>query len=346
MIIEQVAASFPKRRVSTPEVLDLVRHYSTDFEGDLDKMLRIVQTLLDRSGLVHRNWREPGERPIDHLSSAVDEALAGSGFAASDIELLVYVGIGGGFREPGNSYMVAKSLGLLRAQCFDIVDACMSWTRALMVVDSLFKAGVVRNALVVNAEFNLFEKTSGFPRNYAVRNLEEMNYLLPSYTIGEAATATLLLPQRPENFSIALHSRPELADLCMIPTDGHEGYYQVSEAIAALGEGRFTARGTELHDRMAEEMPALIANAGDYPAQADIVFTHSSSTPAWTSLGKRHGFADKISHIYPETGNVVSASIPAAMAQARKAGKLVKGQKVMALMGSAGMSFALSRFQF
>lgn len=346
MIIEQVAASFPKRQVGTPEVLDLVRHYSTEFEGDLEKMLRIVQTLLDRSGLVTRNWREPGERPIDHLSSAVQEVLAGSGHTASDIDLLVYVGIGGGFREPGNSYMVAKSLGLLRAQCFDIIDACMSWTRALMVVDSLFKAGAVRNALVVNAEFNLFEKTSGFPRNYAVRNLDEMTYLLPSYTIGEAATATLLLPGRPENFSLTLRSRPELADLCMIPTDGHEGYYQVSEAIAALGEGRFTARGTELHDRMAEEMPALIAGAGDYPAQADIVFTHSSSTPAWTKVGERYGFADKIFHIYPHTGNVVSASIPAAMATARKAGKLVKGQKVMALMGSAGMSFGLTRFEF
>ncbi|MGV3572384.1 MAG: 3-oxoacyl-[acyl-carrier-protein] synthase III C-terminal domain-containing protein [Ramlibacter sp.] len=346
MIIEHVAASFPERRVGTPEVLDLVRHYSTEFEGDLEKMLRIVHTLLDRSGLVHRNWRQPGERPIDHLSSAVDRVLGHSGFAPSDIELLVYVGIGGGFREPGNSYMVAKSLGLLRAQCFDIIDACMSWTRALMVVDSLFKTGAVRNALVVNAEFNLFESTSGFPRNYAVRNLDEMSYLLPSYTIGEAATATLLLPDRPDNFSIRLRSRPELADLCMIPTDGHAGYYQVSEAVAALGEGRFTARGTELHDRMAEEMPALIAAAGDYPAQADIVFTHSSSLPAWTSVGQRHGFADRIFHTYPETGNVVSASIPAGMARALDAGKLVKGQKVMALMGSAGMSFALSSFQF
>lgn len=346
MIIGNVAASFPRRRVGNDEVVDLVRHHSSGFEGDLDKMLRVVKTLLDRSGIVTRNWREPDERPIDHLASATQEALERPGFRPKEIDLLVYVGIGGGFREPGNSHMVAQALGLRNAQCFDIIDACMSWTRALSVVDSLFKAGGYRNALVVNAEFNMTEGTAGCPENYRVRNLAELGYLLPSYTIGEAATATLLLPDRPDNFSITFHSRPELADLCMIPMAGYEGYYQVDEVVAALGEGRFTARGTELHDHLAEEMPALIRNAGAAVAQARAVFTHSSSTPAWTRIGQQHGFAEKIFHVYPETGNIVSASIPAAMALAQKAGKLSKGDPVMCLMGSAGMSFALGQFVF
>ncbi len=346
MIIENVAASFPKRRVSNEEVVDLVRHHSVNFEGDLGKTLRMVKTLLDRSGVVNRNWRAPGERPIDHLTTAVRDALEGSRLQAKDIDLLVYVGIAGGFREPGNSYMVAKTLGMEKAQCFDIIDACMSWTRAISVVDSLFKAGKYRNALVVNAEFNMIEGIAGFPENYAVRNLEELNYLLPSYTIGEAATATLLLPRDPDNLSISFQSRPDHADLCMIPTAGHAGYFKVNDAVAALGEGRFTARGTELHDRLSEELPAMIESAGAYPKEADVVFTHSSSTPAWTSVGRQFGFADKIFHIYPETGNVVSASIPAAMARAKRAGKLKKGDQVMFLMGSAGMSFALAKFTF
>ncbi|WP_240787017.1 3-oxoacyl-[acyl-carrier-protein] synthase III C-terminal domain-containing protein [Ramlibacter rhizophilus] len=132
----------------------------------------------------------------------------------------------------------------------------------------------------------------------------------------------------------------------MIPTAGHEGWYEVGPAVAALGEGRFTARGTELHDALAEELPALIERAGTRVEQADIVFTHSSSTPAWTRVGQAFGFADKIFHIYPETGNVVSASIPAAMARARRAGRLSRGDRVMFLMGSAGMSFALGQFVF
>ncbi|GAC1528859.1 MAG: ketoacyl-ACP synthase III [Ramlibacter sp.] len=346
MIIENVGVSFPRRRVDNDEMVDYVRRHSGEFDGDLEKMLRIVKTLLDRSGLVYRNWREPGERPLDHLAAVVGDVLERSDLRPGNVDLLVYVGIAGGFREPGNSYMLAKSLGMDNTQCFDIIDACMSWTRALSLVDSLFKAGKFRNALVVNAEFNMIEGIAGFPENLAVRNFAEVNYLVPSYTIGEAATATLLLPGKPDNFSIAFKSRPDLADLCMIPTAGYKEYHNLSTARAVLGEGRFTAHGTELHDSLAEEMPALIRSCGASVEQADVVFTHSSSTPAWSGIGQRHGFADKIFHIYPETGNVVSASIPAAMALAQSSGKLSKGDQVMCLMGSAGMSFALSSFVF
>ncbi|WP_240787018.1 hypothetical protein [Ramlibacter rhizophilus] len=175
MIIGNVAARFPTRRVNNDEIVALVRQHSTRFEGDIDRMLRTVKTLLDRSGVDKRNWRAPGERPIDLLTGAVQDALEGTGVKPMDVDLLVYVGIGGGFREPGNSYMVAKSLGLGRAQCFDIIDACMSWTRALSVVDSLFKSGGYRNALVVNAEFNMIPGMAGFPENYALRDAAELN---------------------------------------------------------------------------------------------------------------------------------------------------------------------------
>lgn len=344
MIIENVAASFPSRKVSNQEVVDLVDLYSTEFVGDKPRMLRVVNTLLDRCGLTSRNWRSGNERPIDHVAAAVTSALEGTELRPADIDLFIYVGVGGGFREPGNSYMVAKTLGIHAAECFDIVDACMSWTRGLAVASSLFKTGDFRNAMIVNAEFNLSEGTAGWPQNYNVRNLQELEHLLPSYTIGEAATATLLLPSAADNVSITFHSKPVLADLCMIAVSGYQGYFDMKPALAQFGEGRFIAHGAKLHDQLAEEIPFLIRKSKINMADNDIVFTHSSSTAAWDKVGKEHGFADKIFHIYPQTGNVVSASIPAAMALAKRAGKLVKGHRVAFLMGSAGMSFAASRF--
>ena len=163
MIIENVAASFPARKISNEEVVDLVGFHSKDFDGDLHKTLRVVKTLLDRSGLITRNWQAEGERPIDHVANAVRTALQGTDLQPRDIDLFIYVGIGGGFREPANSYMMAKSLGIVRAECFDVIDACMSWTRAVSLVDSLFKTGQYRNAMVVNAEFNMTEGGRYFP---------------------------------------------------------------------------------------------------------------------------------------------------------------------------------------
>ena len=320
MIIENVAASFPARKISNEEVVDLVSFHSKDFDGDLHKTLRVVKTLLDRSGLITRNWRAKGERPIDHVANAVRSALQGTGLQPRDIDLFIYVGIGGGFREPANSYMVAKSLGIVRAECFDVIDACMSWTRAVSLVDSLFKTGQYRNAMVVNAEFNMTEGGPLFPANFSLKGHEQLEYVLPSYTIGEAATATLLLPDRPENFRFTFHSKPELADLCTIPMEGFEGFCELTDNVGKLGVGRFSAMGAALHHHLGPELPQLLTKVGLTGQEPDIVFTHSSSSTEWHRVGEENGFAHKIFHTYPYTGNVVSASIPVALAQAEVSG--------------------------
>lgn len=344
MIIENVAASFPARKVGNEEVVDMVRVLSKNFEGDLSKMLRVVKTRLDRSGLVTRNWRGRDERPIDHVLLSVDSALNGTGLLPRDIDLLIYAGIGGEFHKLGNAYILAKTLGIHNAECFDILDACMSWTRSLSLANSLFKTKKLRNALILNAEFNVIGNAEGVLETGKVRHLHELDYLLPSYTIGEAATATLLRPTDAENFSITFHSRPDLAHLCMIPAEGYEGFFEINHETAQYNPGRFTAFGREIHDRISEELPLVMAKSKIRPIEADIIFTHTSSKAAWDRIGQQHGFAEKIFHIYPETGNVVSASIPAAMAMAQDAGKLTKKSRVAFLMGSAGMSFSTGGF--
>jgi 3-oxoacyl-[acyl-carrier-protein] synthase III len=346
MKIHNVAASFPSRTVSNAEVVELVRLHSKDHHGDLDRSLRVVKTLLDRSGLVSRRWCAPGEKPIDHLRKAATQALDGSGLAARDVELFIYVGIGGGFREPANSYMVARSLGFTRAECFDVTDACMSWTRAMSLVDSLFKTRHYASAMIVNAEFNMTSGGPLFPANFALQNAQQLEYMLPSYTIGEVATATLLRPEAPDNFRFTFHSRPEWAELCTIPGAGYDGFSTPDLKIGALGVGRFTAWGAELHARLEEELPLLIEKAGIEGYNADIVFTHSSSSTEWQKAVEKHDLARNVYHVYPHTGNIVSASIPTALACAEQEGRLRRGDEVLCLMGSAGMSFAATTFTY
>lgn len=346
MIIENVAASLPEREVSNEEMIDLIKFHSRNYSGDLPKTLRVIKARLERSGLINRHWLADGERPIDHVFQAVAYALKNSALRPPDIDLFIYVGIGGGFHKLGNAYILANTLGIHNAECFDILDACMSWTRALSLANSIFKTRHIRNALLVNAEFNVIAGAASYPGNCVVRSAQELEYLLPSFTVGEAATATLLLPISADNVSITFRSKPDCADLCLIPEVGHQGFFQVSHTVERLGEGRFTALGREIHDHIAEEVPLAMIKSRINLSEADIVFTHASSMTAWNRIGQQHGFAQKIFHIYPETGNIGSASIPAAMALAQKSGMLVKGNRVAFLMGSAGMSFAAGKFVY
>jgi len=332
------------RKVSNEEVVDLIRFHSKHFDGDLPKALKVVKTYLDHSGLITRHWQAEGERPIDHLAQVVSSALRGSSLQYADIDLLIYVGVGRGFREPGNSYMVAKSLGMVRAECFDVIDASMSWTRAVSLVDSLFQTDQYRNALVVNAEFNVTAGGPPFSTIFSLQGPGQVDHAVLSYTIGEAATATLLLPDEPDNFRITFHSRPDLADLCLYPSTGFKDFYQPTEAVEALHVDRFAAKGSELHRNLAQEVSHLLEAADVVNEDTDIVLTHTSSSAEWHTAMSPHGLAEKIYHLYPRAGNIVSASIPAAIAQAKEEGRLNTGDRVLFLMGSAGMSFAAGRF--
>jgi 3-oxoacyl-[acyl-carrier-protein] synthase III len=346
MLIKDIAVSLPSRIVTNEEVVDLIRFHSKEYEGDLDKALRTINILLKKSGLIHRHWCADHEMPIDHVAMATRQALSETYLRPEQIELFIFVGIGRGFLEPGNSYMMASALGFRNAECFDVIDACMSWTRAMSLVDSLFKAGKYKNALIVNAEFNMFHGGPLYPSNFALKNQAQLEYTFPSFTIGEAATATLLLAKEPDNFSFSFHAKPETADLCTIPTHGYEGFCHPSEKIGRNGEFRFTSYGYDLHELLEQELPIELNKLPFPKKEIDIVFTHASSKAAWHRYGEKAGIADKIFHIYQNTGNLVSASIPAALSLAKKSGRLKRDDKVLCWVGSAGMSFNISSFKF
>lgn len=339
MIIKGIAASLPERRVTNEEVIDLVRHYSAKtFSGDLDHTLKVLLHLLKRSGLIERRWCDRHESPIDHVAIAVREAMQPSDIGPEDVELLIYVGVGRGFLEPGNSHMIANALGFCNAHCFDVVDACMSWVRALHLVDSLFKVGVYKNAVVLNAEFNMVRNGPLFPGNFSLSSADQLAHTFPTYTIGEAATATLLLPQEPENFSFEFLTRPDLSALCTIPLEGSQGFCNSDERIGKNAVLRFTSFGEALHREGHSDAIRVFRKLRNAP-DADVILVHSSSKKEWEQFGAETGVADKIHHIFPKTGNLVSASVPTAIDDAVRMGKLNRGDRTVFWLGSAGMSF-------
>ncbi|MCE3255635.1 MAG: 3-oxoacyl-ACP synthase [Rickettsiaceae bacterium] len=347
MKIEAVSLSLPSWKVSNEEVIDLIRfHSKPKFSGDLEKTLRKIDIILRKTGAETRFWlnRQIKEKPIDHIKKAAEESLKKANLEKDDIDLLVYVGIGKGFLEPGNAYAIAHSLGMKRVRCFDITDACMSWIATMQVVDSLFKTGAYKSAMIVNGEFTVQAGT--FFKNYALTKEEQLTYTFPTFTIGEGATCTILSPNDPKNFSFNFSSRADLSDLCVVPLDEYKDYCEPTEKTANNGAMHFTSYGYDLHDTGQTEIVKLFKSASIEREDIDIVFTHASSKSEWHKYGEKVGIEDKIYHIYQHTGNLISASIPGAMALAEKEGKLKKKDHILFWVGSAGMSFATSSFKF
>ena len=347
MRIEAVSLSLPSWKVDNEEVINFIKYQSKPtFEGNLEKALRKARIILEKTGAQNRYWldKSKNEKPIDHVKISTEKALTEAGMSKDDIDLLIYVGIGRGFAEPGNSYLVAKALGMKKVRCFDVIDACMSWTATMQIVDSLFKTGAYKNAMIVNAEFTVH--AGPLFKNYALKNEDQLEYTFPSFTVGEGATCTILTPNDPKNFDFHFSSRADLADLCVIPTSEYKQYCDMTDKTGSNGANHFSSYGYDLHKFGEEEIVKLFKTISIERKELDIVFTHASSKTEWQKYADTVGIGDKIYHIYHRTGNLVSASVPAAMALAKEEGKLKRSSKVFSWVGSAGMSFSGTIFDF
>jgi acyl-CoA:acyl-CoA alkyltransferase len=355
--IDGIAAVFPSRVVSNDDILEIIALESRESfhdESQKAKALQRIRQLLNYSGSKYRRWSHPNEAPIQLLTEAIYKALAERGYKLSDIDLLVYTGVGGGFSEPGNAYMVAHALGMRHTQCFDIKDACNSWSRALQLINCVFGMdSSVCRALVVNAEFNMYPGGPGVPDLFRLQHAEEIESRFPAYTIGEAATATLLVKDSTREWEFHFSSRTDLADLCVIPEGNYHGYCSIglkdqcdisSTKIARNGAYRFTSFGSELS---AHGMTAAIDIFKQLSIQRDsikMIFPHASSKRDWDTGAEILGVRQLLFHIYPDYGNVVSASVPAGIALAKEKGEIRRGDRLVTWVGSAGMSFSACTF--
>ncbi|QIS11297.1 3-oxoacyl-[acyl-carrier-protein] synthase III C-terminal domain-containing protein [Nocardia arthritidis] len=345
MRLRSVAAGLPSRVVGNTDITELIAAHSTGcFDGDLDAALRTVDYYLRYAGSERRRWLDAGERPIDLLRKAANSALAQADLSVDQIDLLIYTGIGRGFIEPGGAYHSAAAIGLRNAHCFDVLDACMSWTRAVQITESLFRTGQFRHAMIVNAEFNLRAGGVVFPHLFRIERLAALESTFPAYTLGEAATATVLSAEDNEPWEFRFISRPDLAPLCNVTLDGYDGYCDPSDKLARNGVGIFTSFGFEMHEAGAGEALAVFEQLAPPTDEVAALFTHASSKRYWQTMADKVGLGSVIQHIYHETGNVVSASVPAAIASALAAGRLQTGRRAVGWVGSAGMSFGAFSF--
>lgn len=348
MKLESIKVALPSKKLSNEDIVEMIaKNSKTTYEENLDKALENILFYLKYSGAKYRNWLEEGETPISLLSKAIEEALQEANCEKSDIDLLIYTGIDRGFIEPGGSYMVAHSLGMDRVECFDIIDACMSWTRAIYLVHNLIQAGAYKRVLVVNAEFNLRDNGYVYPHVFKLQNSEQIAWSFPGFTLGEGATATVISADSENTWEFHFRSRPDLADLCTVPLEGYNSYaYPSSNKVGRNGSNRFTSFGNELHLHAAKELKVVLDKLSVSLDEVSAIIPHASSKKAWDDIAESCGVKDLMSHIYPYCGNLVSASVPAGIASAIQEQKIKKGDRVVGWVGSAGMSFCSYSFTY
>jgi 3-oxoacyl-[acyl-carrier-protein] synthase III len=336
----------PSRKLTNDDMVRMVSDLSREYLSprELAVIERKTRWLFRSMGTDVRYWCAEGEVPSDLCVRAGQRALDSAGMTPDDIDLLIYVGVGRGFIEPATANVFQDRLGLRRATCFDVMDACASWVRAIHIARSFLDSGTYRNILIVNAEFN-----ANFEDN-RIRSVEEFEYRFPAFSIGEAATATIVSASENDDDSVTeFRTFGDQRDRCLIPLPNWADYLgTTTDAGAELEPMRFVSYGRDIMefglDKLVEQYHK---NPAFHDYEPDIVFFHAASDGMARDGMRQCGLDESIGYYsHQQFANTVSATIPLAMAAAAEEGRLLPGMRVIVAVASAGISTGLSRFVY
>lgn len=335
----------PEEIITNDDIVDLIIWHSRDiFDGEVRDLARIVSKLLKRTGAKTRYWSRQRNKPVDYIAQASEQAIRKSGVPRSDIELVVFAGVDRGFYEPANAYFIADFLGLNSAHCFDISDACNGWSRALQVCQGLFGTGQYRNALIVNGEFPMFEGGPVRPELYRIQRMEQLEHRFPSFTLGEATAATVVTAGEDVNWDYKILSCPTYADLCTVSCSEGSRFSKESPLLDRDGTGIFVSFGEVMINKGLDYVVDVFNSISCPKKPISAVFPHAVSCPTIEEAASRIGINHLIYNVFPRVGNIISASVPAALSLAIDDGRVSNGDVAVGWIGSAGMVFSACTF--
>lgn len=321
-ILEKNRSNFP-----TPEALSLV-------EAKVRKFFKM-------SGTDTRYHRSNGERALDFAVQAGKKAIAKAGVKPEDIDLLIYAGVGRGWVEPATANLFQSELGLTSATCFDVLDACASWIRSLSIARSFLAQKMYKMVMVLNCEFNFREYA-----NFDIKTAEELDNSFSAFTIGEAATATILRASDDgDDSQFSFKTWGEKHGLCKIALPNANDFSPNGETLKPLS---FFTSPAELLSFTIRKLVTHFKETSNIASKVhDLVIGHAVSVSSTQKAAKLMGLdVSRVFETHQRFGNTVSASLPLALAVAEDEGRLERGMRVLLLMGSAGVTTALASFEY
>ncbi|MEM6988483.1 MAG: beta-ketoacyl-ACP synthase III, partial [Pseudomonadota bacterium] len=267
----------------------------------------------ERSGIAQRHIAADDETTLDLAEHASRQALEAAGRTAADLDLIVIATTTPDQIFPSTACLLQHRLGNVGAAAFDVQAVCSGFVYALAVADNFIKTGTARCALVIGAET--------FSR---ILNWEDRSTCV---LFGDGAGAVVLEASDEVGvMSTHLHADGAHASALHVPAGVSQGYDLVQQNKAFV-----EMRGNEVFRMAVNKMgevveEALAANQLDHTA-LDWLIPHQANIRIIKATARKLQMGmDKVVVTVDRHGNTSAASIPLALDEAVRDGKLVRGQ--------------------
>lgn len=300
---------------------------------DLEKLVDTSdEWIVTRTGIRERRVLADGEVISDFAAQACERAIQDAGITKDDVDMLLVSTYTGDCLCPSMSCVVHSKLGLASAPALDMNAACTGFIYSLQTADALIRSGMYRNILVVGAEGQsrfvdwqhrdtcvifgdgagavvVGQNLNGGSRRILGSVLGTDSSGVPFITIESSGSA---LPPTPE----VLQERRQYLRM-----NGREVFKFAVRAMGqALDEG--------------------LKRAGLTAEDIDLLVPHQANTRIIEAAASRLSLpGEKVIVNIAKYGNTASASIPLALEDARREGRLKEGM-TLALVGfGAGFTY-------
>ena len=301
-----------------------------------DELARTVETsdawIFERTGIRQRHIAKEHESCAYMATEAAREALRDAGAAASEIDAIILATATPDQQFPATAVRVQAALGA-GGFGFDISAACSGFVYALSVADAMIRSGQVRGVLVIGSEV--------YSR---ILNWQDRATCV---LFGDGAGAVFLRavedggsPAPSGILSTHLHAQGTLGDLLYI--DGAIGQPERPGTLVMNGREVFRHAVAHLAGAIEE---ALAAN-GLQVSAVDWLVPHQANRRIIDSVSKRLGLdSEKVILTMDRHANTSAASIPLALADGYRSGRIRRGQLLLmeALGGGLTWGSALVR---
>ena len=297
------------------------------------------QWIVTRTGIRERRMIEPGQALSDLCLPAARQALEAAGLAAGDLDLIVVGTSTADMVSPSAACMVQHHLGAKRAAAFDVNAACPGFLYALSVAGRFIADGSHQRALVLGAEI--------------VSNRIDFSDRATCVLFGDGAGAVVLGPADPLGpsrvLSTHLHSDGDLWELLYVPGGGSR--IPPSHQMVDQGLQYVKMAGNEVFKHavrcLSEAGEEALAHNGLTIADLDWFIPHQANLRIMEAVAKRLDIPlEKVVVTVHKYGNNSAATIPVALDEAVRQGRIRRGQLVLANSFGAGFTWGSALLRY
>ena len=300
--------------------------------NDLEKLVDTSDDwIIERTGIRERRIAEKGQTTSDLAYEASRKALKAAGIGADELDLILVATMTPDMIMPSMGCVLQEKLGAKKAAAFDLYAACSGFIFGMSVANAFIKSDIYKNVLLVGAEV-LSRFTDWEDRGTCI-------------LFGDGAGAAVIQRHTGKRgiLSTHLHSDGTLGNLIHVPGGGAS--HPASHDTIRKRMHFVKMKGNETFKAAVRALEGVVQEALDHnkvkPEEIDFLVPHQANLRIIQAMAQRLNMPmEKVVLTLPKYGNTSAASIPMALDEAVRDGRIKENHLLLFEAFGGGLTWA------